>query len=82
MCYGIAEAVEQEEQCQTAGCKTLYAPLSNRVRGPYRKLSTEFFRLIYGPSEKRVGSFRLFVIYLQSGVCTKKSKSIKKDAMR
>ena len=31
-------------------------PLTNRVRGPYRKLRTKFFhpRFIYGPSTKRV----------------------------
>ena len=29
----------------------VYMPLTNRVRGPYRKLRTEF----YGPSAKRAG---------------------------
>ena len=33
-----------------------YIPLTNRVRGPYRKLRTEFFSSsIYGPSAKRAG---------------------------
>ena len=30
-------------------------PLTNRVRGPYCKLRTEFFSSIYGPSAKRAG---------------------------
>ena len=36
--------------------ETEYIPLSNRVRGPYRKLRTEFFSpRFYGPSAKRAG---------------------------
>ena len=34
----------------------LYIPLTNRVRGPYCKLRTEFFSVrLYGPSAKRAG---------------------------
>ena len=34
----------------------IYIPLANRVRGPYRKLRTEFFSSsIYGSSAKRTG---------------------------
>ena len=35
---------------------SVYVPLTNRVRGPYRKLRTEFFSSsTYGPSAKRAG---------------------------
>ena len=30
-------------------------PLTNRIRGPYCKLRTEFFPFAYGPSAKRAG---------------------------
>ena len=43
-------------KCSEIQALPSYIPLTNRVRGPYRKLRTEFFPpRFYGPSAKRAG---------------------------
>ena len=58
--------------CQVA--PTLHWSLTNRVRGPYRKLRPAFFPSIYGPSashimmlggERNFGSLKLSVLFIK-----------------